>query len=108
MDVPGHLVRSFETEESGVTDLKWGVSLVNHRTPFEERCDGWYVTGTHGDQTYRGNLFGAEAFERQKRQPNYLGNVTNLSQFFDVSIVPEPHSDIVALMVLEHQTHMRD
>jgi hypothetical protein len=108
MGVPGHLVRSFETDESGVTDLKSGVSLVNHRTPFEERWGGWYVTGTHGDQTHRGNLIGAEAFDRQKREPNYLGNVTNLSQFFDVSIVPAPHSDIVALMVLEHQTHMHN
>ena len=108
MGVPGHLVRSFETDESGVTDLKSGVSLVNHRTPFEDRWGGWYVTGTHGDQTHRGNLIGTEAFDRQKREPNYLGNLTNLSQFFDVSIVPTPHSDIVALMVLEHQTHMHN
>ena len=108
MGVPGHLVRSFETDESGVTDLKSGVSLVNHRTPFEERWGGWYVTGMHGDQIHRGNLIGADAFERQKREPNYLGNLTNLSQFFDVSIVPAPQSDIVALMVLEHQTHMHN
>ena len=108
MGVPGHLVRSFETDDSGVTDLKSGVSLVNHRTPLEERWGGWYVTGTHGDQTHRGNLMGAEAFDRQKREPNYLGNLTNLSQFFDVSTVPTPHSDIVALMVLEHQVHMHN
>ena len=108
MGVPGHVVRSFETDENGVTDLKSGVSLVNHRTPFEERWGGWYVTGTHGGQTHRGNLMGAEAFERQKSEPNFLGNLTNLNRFFDVSIVPTPHSDIVALMVLEHQTHMHN
>jgi hypothetical protein len=81
---------------------------VNHRTPLEERWGGWYVTGTHGDQTHRGNLIGAEAFERQQREPNYLGNLTNLGQLLDVSVVPRPHSDIVALMVLEHQTHMHN
>lgn len=108
MGVPGHVVRSFETDESGITDLKTGVSLVNHRTPLEERWGGWYVTGTHGDQTHRGNLIGAEALERQHREPNYLGNLTNLSQLLDVSVVPRPHSDIVALMVLEHQTHMHN
>ena len=108
MGVPGHLVRSFETDESGVVDLKSGVSLVNHRTPFAERWGGWYVSGTHGDQTHRGNLIGAEAFARQKEKPNYLGNVTDLSRFFDVSIVPGKHSDIAALMVLEHQTHMHN
>ena len=98
----------FETDESGVTDLKSGVSLVNHRTPFSERWGGWYVTGTHGDQTHRGNLIGYEAFERQKTEPNYLGNLTNLTQLLDVSKLPAAHSDIVALMVLEHQTHMHN
>ena len=108
MGVPGHLVRSFETDESGVVDLKSGVSLVNHRTPFAERWGGWYVSGTHGDQTHRGNLIGHEAFAQQKEKPNYLGNVTDLSRFFDVSIVPDKHSDIAALMVLEHQIHMHN
>ena len=108
MGVPGHLVRSFETDESGVVDLKSGVSLVNHRTPFAERWGGWYVSGTHGDQTHRGNLIGREAFEQQNEKPNYLGNLTDLSRFFDVSILPDKHSDIAALMVLEHQTHMHN
>jgi hypothetical protein len=108
MGVPGHLVRSFETDESGVTDLKSGVSLVNHRTPFAERWGGWYVSGTHGDQTHRGNLLGGQAFERQKTEPNYLGNLTNLSRFFEPAIVPTPDSDIVALMTLEHQVHMHN
>jgi hypothetical protein len=108
MGVPGHLVRSFETDESGVVDLKSGVSLVNHRTPFAERWGGWYVSGTHGDQIHRGNLIGSEAFEQQKAKPNYLGNLTNLSRFFDVSKLPGEHSDIAALMVLEHQTHMHN
>jgi hypothetical protein len=108
MGVPGHLVRSFETDESGVTDLKSGVSQVTHRTPLAERWGGWYVSGTHGDQTHRGNLIGSEAFDRQKREPNYLGNVTNLSELFESSILPAAHSDIVALMVLEHQTHMHN
>jgi hypothetical protein len=108
LGVPGHLVRSFETDDSGVTDLKSGVSLVNHRTPFSERWGGWYVTGTHGDQTHRGNLIGSEAFDRQKTKPNYLGNLTNLAQLLDVSRLPAAYSDIVALLVLEHQTHMHN
>jgi len=108
MGVPGHLVRSFSTDESGVVDLRNGVSLVNHRTPFEERWGGWYVTGGHGKQTHRGNLIGKAAFERQEKEPNYLGNLTDLDQFFPVSNYPKPQSDIVALMVLEHQTHMHN
>ncbi len=108
MGVPGHLVRSFETDDSGVVDLSSGISMVNHRTPFEERWGGWYVTGKHGEQTHRGNLMGAEARAKQERQPNHLGNITNLNEFLETSRYPEKGSDIVALMVLEHQTHMHN
>lgn len=108
MGVPGHLVRSFETDEAGVVELTSGTSLVNHRTPFQERWGGWYVTGTHGTQLHRGNLIGKEAFERQRSQPNHLGNVSDLSKFFDIKSYPTPNSDIVALMVMEHQTHMHN
>ena len=108
MGVPGHLARSFATDESGVVDFNSGVSQVNHRTPFEERWGGWYVTGTHGRQTHRGNLIGKGAFERQAKEPNYAGNVTNLSEYFDVSRYARNQSDVVALMVLEHQMHMHN
>src|SRR5688572_14478216 len=108
MGVPGHLVRSFATDEEGVVDLNSGISPVSHRTPLSERWGGWYVTGTHGDQTHRGNLVGKAAVERQKKEPNHSGNRTNLAAFFDVSRYPSPSSDLVALMVLEHQTHMHN
>jgi hypothetical protein len=97
MGVPGHLVRSFATDERGGVDLASGVSQVNHRTPFEERWGGWYVSGTHGMMTHRGNRFGAGT--------NALGNLTSLARFFDTDAYPQASSDIVALMVLEHQTH---
>jgi hypothetical protein len=96
MGVPGHVVRSFATDERGIVDLASGVSQVNHRTPFEERWGGWYVSGTHGTMTHRGNRFGTT---------NALGNLTSLARFFDATPYPQTSSDIVALMVLEHQTH---
>jgi len=108
MGVPGHLVRSFATDDNGVVDLNSGTSLVNHRTPLEERWGGWYVSGTHGKQAHRGNLIGKAAFERQEKEPNHLGNQTDLSGFFDPKKYPGPHSDLIALMVLEHQTHMHN
>jgi len=108
MGVPGHLVRSFTTDESGVVDLNSGISLVSHRTPLAERWGGWYVSGTHGSMTHRGNLIGKAAFEKQERQPNYLGNQARLDAFLDLAPYPLPSSDIVALMVLEHQLHMHN
>ncbi len=100
MGVPGHLVRSFATDDRGVVDLSTGVSQVNHRTPVEERWGGWYVSGTHGKMTHRGNQFG--------RETNSAGNLTSLGKFFDPAPYPAPTSDIVALMVLEHQTHLHN
>lgn len=108
MGVPGHLVRSFATDDTGVVDLNSGVSLVNHRTPFAERWGGWYVTGMHGSQSHRGNLIGAEAFARAGREPNFAGNVTNLARYFDQTPYPTGGSDIAALMLLEHQSHMHN
>jgi hypothetical protein len=108
MGVPGQLLRSFEVDANGAADLQSGVSQVNHRTPFNERWGGWYVTGAHGAQTHRGNLFGAKAFARAEKEPNYRGNVTNLSSFFDTTKYPRNQSDIVSLMVLEHETHMHN
>lgn len=108
MGVPGHLVRSFGTDDSGVVDLSTGTSLVNHRTPLSDRWGGWYVTGKHGDQIHRGNLVGKAAFARQKEEPNYLGNLAELKSFFETERYPRGESDIVALMVLEHQAHMHN
>ena len=108
MGVPGHLIRSFQTDEDGVVDLASGASQVNHRTPFEERWGGWYVSGEHGDQTHRGNLIGKAAFEKHAKEPNYAGNIEDLSRFFSTNKYIAPHSDIVALMVLEHQAHMHN
>ena len=108
MGVPGHLVRSFKTDEQGIIDLITGVSEVNHRTPLEDRWGGWYVTGTHGTVTHRGNLFGKAAFQKAEEKPNHLGNLTSLKKLVDLTDYASPHSDIVALMVLEHEAHMHN
>ena len=108
MGVPGHLVRSFATDENGAVDMTSGTSLVNHRTPIEDRWGGWYVTGDSGKQHHRGNVFGKAAFARHEKEPGYLGNQSELKRFFDVSEYPVGSSDIVALMVMEHQSHMHN
>ena len=108
MGVPGHLVRSFATDENGAVDMTSGTSLVNHRTPIEDRWGGWYVTGDSGKQQHRGNVFGKAAFARHEKEPGYLGNQSELKRFFDVSEYPVGSSDIVALMVMEHQSHMHN
>ncbi|MEW6307377.1 MAG: hypothetical protein AB1705_28325, partial [Verrucomicrobiota bacterium] len=105
MGVPGHLARSFVPDERGNVDLFSGSAMVNHRTPFAKRWGGWYVSGQHGNQAHMGNLAGEAAFAQQEKTPNYLANLDHLSRFFNTSKYPAPYSDIVALMVFEHQAH---
>ncbi|MGV3773856.1 MAG: hypothetical protein ACO1QB_13215 [Verrucomicrobiales bacterium] len=108
MGVPGHFVRSFHTDENGSVDLFGGGQTVNHRTPIEERWGGWYVTGESGSQSHLGNLIGKAAYARHKNDPALGKNITEVSNFFDASKYLAASSDIVALMVMEHQIHMHN
>ena len=79
-------------------------NFTDHRTPFEERWGGWYVTGTSGAMVHRGNVTALDP-NLPFDLPEKAGlNVTDLSGKFDISQVLQPTSDIVALMTLEHQT----
>jgi hypothetical protein len=101
--VPGHLARSLYVSTSGEPILSGGSYSVDHRTPVAQRWGGWYVTGTHGEQQHLGNLVVAD---REVELPvnNAAGqNVTALDERLSVDSYPSAHSDIVALMVLEHQ-----
>lgn len=105
--VPGLLLRSFVTGNEGDVDLFSGIQ-VNHRTPFAERWGGWYVTGAPQTMAHRGNLAGPAAFERREKEPSYRASLAELSGVCDVTKYPQPSSDIAALLVLEHQTHMHN
>jgi hypothetical protein len=105
---PGHLVRSVYTDWQGQPALALGSVRVDHTTPFAERWGGWYVTGTGGKQTHRGNQCVAErAKEPPAGNPDGV-NVTDLRTRFTAANYLTPHSDLVALMVLEHQTEMHN
>ena len=103
-EIPGHLVRSVFADRSGMPILSAGTSRIDHTSPFEKRWGGWYVTGTHGEQKHLGNLI-ATGRSVPNEVDNAAGqNKTALDEYLDTSGYLGPHSDIVALMVLEHQT----
>jgi hypothetical protein len=100
---PGHLVRSVSSDAKGELVLSRGSKTVDHSTPFEDRWGGWYVTGTSGKQTHQGNqIVGGWNWAEKDKQPAGE-NVTDLKPYFTVANYLSPHSDVVALMVLEHQ-----
>lgn len=102
--IPGHVVRSLFTDSSGQPIFSAGSRSVDHTTPIKDRWGGWYVTGSHGKETHFGNLI-VKTKRVVEPVDNTQGlNVMDLSDRFDVDRYLSPHSDIVALMVLEHQT----
>lgn len=103
---PGHLVRSLFVDRQGFPELASGSFRTDHTSPLAERWGGWYVTGTSGGQKHMGNRFGERA-GRPEELDNAAGvNVVDLKDRFTVGAYLTPHSDIAALMVLEHQVGM--
>lgn len=102
-DVPGYMIRSVYPDEEGLPIFSAGTHRVDHTTPLENRWGGWYVTGTHGAQQHLGNFLAKEV-PRPDLVDNSAGmNLTNLERRFDATQYLSGHSDLVALMVLEHQ-----
>jgi hypothetical protein len=101
--VPGHVVRSVYADDNGLPILSAGSFHIDSTSPLEHRWGGWYVTGTHGTQKHLGNLIAQDEKNPAKYLPENL-NVTDLSSRIETAPYPTPYSDIVALMVLEHQT----
>ena len=106
--VPGHLVRSVFASRSGQPYFGSGTFTTDHRSPFQQRWGGWYVTGTHGKQRHMGNVVATERDRPEHLDVESGANVTDLSDRFNTAPYLSPHSDIVALMVLEHQTRMHN
>ena len=105
-NVPGYLIRSVFSDAAGRPKLGSGTFTTDHTSDFKERWGGWYVTGDHGKMRHMGNTIcngDEETFDREAG-----ANKETLVGVFRTETYLTPHSDIVALMVLEHQTQMHN
>ncbi len=105
---PGQLVRSLYVDADGYPILASGSYRSDQGSPLAQRWGGWYVSGTAGKQAHMGNLI-----VRGRRRPEDVDNTPNLNcvdlaKYFKTERYLSPHSDIVALMVLEHQAEMHN
>jgi len=101
---PGLMVADYETGPNGQLlnlDPRNLFRLTDHRTPFEGRYGGWYVTGTTGAMKHKGNVTRDPAYPMDV--PAGGLNLTSLSGRIDTSRYLEPGSDAVSLLTLEHQ-----
>ncbi len=107
-NVPGHIVRSVFPDERGYPIAQLGSRVIGHTNPLKERWGGWFVTGTHGKEQHLGNQLFSERDQLEKLDLGLGANITSLDKKVNLVGYPTAHSDIVALMVLEHQTQMHN
>jgi hypothetical protein len=104
-NVPGPFVGSVFPGVDGIT-MYGPAYTTDHRSPFELRWGGWYVTGTHQASRHMGNAVATDPSDLAAMITPASVHVTNLEGRFDMTGYLSPHSDIVALLVLEHQAQM--
>jgi hypothetical protein len=107
--VPGLLVRSVYVNDEGHPLLGAGTFLTTHSSPLKERWGGWYVTGMHGEDRHMGNTISTELDDGGVEFDFEAGaNWESLEGKIDTSKYLQPTSNIVSLMVLEHQCKMEN
>lgn len=106
-NVPGYMVRSVYPDTQGNPILTAGTKLTGHHSPIEQRWGGWYVTGSHDPMRHLGNALARETPRGADLDMEAGANASSLAGYFDVSRYPLDQSDIVALMVLEHQVTLQ-
>ena len=103
LGLPGLAVGSAVIDPEGVPY----VSIpVDQRTPISSRWGGWYVTGNTGLGPHVGNTAATDPDEPMLLEDEANFNLPTVEGRFDTSDYLTPYSDIAALMVLEHQTHL--
>lgn len=107
-NVPGYLVRSIYPDSSGRPRTGTSSYTTDYRSLMETRWGGWYVTGTHGKMRHLGNLFALDRNDPQKVDVDAGANQSKLPARVRADLHPTPHSDLVALMVLEHQIRVHN
>jgi len=105
---PGVFVRSVYVNEEGNLHGDAPTAVIRHDSPLSERWGGWYVTGSHGRSRHLGNAIALRRDGLPVIDVEKGANLRDLSSFFDPSAYLRPDSDIVALMVLEHQCEMHN
>jgi hypothetical protein len=110
-NVPGPTVRSVYALADGLPELSGGSFVSSDRSPLSERWGGWYVTGKHGRQRHMGNVFARPGV--REGQGSVAGveidrdagaNIVDLKDRVDTDRYLSGSSDLIALMVLEHQS----
>lgn len=106
LGVPGALLRSVFPSISGVPLIHGAQDDTDDRLPFEKLWGGWYVTGNSGDGHHMGNLTATDEAHPESMLQASPAHLDSLEGRCRPDSRLTPYSDIVALMVFEHQARM--
>src|SRR5690606_5466651 len=106
--VPRFLVGSGYVGTRGHLVTHEGWILTSQRTPLRHRWGGWYVTGQHGDAVHLGNIVVRNVADLADLERLRIGNVDTLEGLVDTASYAAPGSDIVALLVMQHQIDVQN
>ena len=104
--VPGMFIGSVFPGVDGTLLFAGPSETTDHRTPFELRWGGWFVTGTHRANRHMGNAVVEKGADATEMVTPATVDVTDLHGRFDMNGYLSPHSDLVALLAIEHQANM--
>ncbi len=104
--IPGVLLKSVYTSPSGVPAAKTPTYITGQESPLKDRWGGWYVTSKLGSPVHLGNALlpdgtSADQLAAGKNLPDLTGHL-------DTSAYLTKYSDVVAHLVLAHQTQMHN
>ena len=105
---PALIIRSVFPDASGEPIARAGSFLTDHTSPLAERWGGWYVTGQHGAARHMGNAIAHEDGHEIRLDREAGANVSRLEDRLSTERYLRADSDLVALMVLEHQVTMHN
>jgi hypothetical protein len=105
---PRFIVGSGYTGTTGMLVSHEGWILISDRTPLKSRWGGWYVTGRHGSQVHLGNMVIKTLYDFDRLEELRVGNRDTLDGLVDTKPYLTSSSDIVALLVLQHQADVQN
>lgn len=106
--VPRHIMGSGIPDRTGRLVSHEGWYLTDDRTPIEKRWGGWYVTGEVRNETHMGNVAVDDAAAAGALDFTATSRMTDLRGLVDTSPYLGAQSDVVALLVIEHQVHVQN
>jgi hypothetical protein len=114
--LPGFMVLSSVTDKSGYFLTSRHSGPTADATPIKDRFGGYYVTGRIENGAHSGNVLSSKAFTEIGNRATAGADLNFTAQskrdsvgdLFNTSHYLNKHSDIVALMVLTHQTSVHN